>query len=129
MLHNAPFNINDCILETSAVRLSSYRNFFQVNNNDAYSIYKWNEELSSRMMKLIAIIEVILRNRIHSTMSDYMYGKATGSETSNDWFNYLSLKSAAIKKIQNAITDNKGRAIRPTPSANFVISNMTYGFW
>ncbi|HFO1772747.1 Abi family protein [Enterobacter asburiae] len=129
MLHNAPFNINDCILETSAVRLSSYRNFFQVNNDDAYSIYKWNEELSSRMMKLIAVIEIILRNRIHSTMSDYMHGKARGSKTSNDWFNHLSLKQTAIKKINNAITDNRGRPIRPTPSANFVISNMTYGFW
>lgn len=129
MLHNAPFNINDCILETSAVRLSSYRNFFQVNNDDAYSIYKWNEEISSRMMKLIAVIEIILRNRIHSTMSDYMKGTASGSQISNDWFNHLSLKPAAINKIKNAIVDNRGRFIRPTPSANFVISNMTYGFW
>ncbi|MEI7419145.1 Abi family protein [Pectobacterium parmentieri] len=129
MLHNAPLNINDCILETSAVRLSSYRNFFQVNNNDAYSIYKWNEEISSRMIKLIAVIEIILRNRIHSTMSDYMKGTANGGPESNDWFNHISLRQGAINKIKNAMTDNKGRFIRPTPSANFVISNMTYGFW
>lgn len=129
MLHNAPFDIKNCIQEISPLRLSSYRNFFKVNDNDAYSIYKWNEELSSRMMKLIAVIEIILRNRIHSTMSEYMHGVATGAKTNNDWFNHVSLTDAAKNKIKNVLTDKRGRRITPVPSANFVISNMTYGFW
>ncbi|HEO8936114.1 TPA: Abi family protein [Serratia marcescens] len=129
MLHNAPFNINDCILETSVVRLSSYRNFFKINNQDAYSVYKWNEEVSSRMMKLIAVIEITLRNRIHSAMSGYMKKTATGSQESNDWFNHLHLEKPAQDKIKNTLTDKRKRPITPTPSANFVISNMTFGFW
>lgn len=128
MLHNEPLSISDCILETSSIRLSSYRNFFRVDDHDAYSIYKWNEELSSRLMKLIGVIEVILRNRIHSTMSNALQGKASGNKDSNDWFNYLDL-GVGKSKVDNVLYDKKKRKITPTPSANFVISKMTYGFW
>ncbi|AGE20617.1 Abi family protein [Serratia marcescens] len=129
MLHNEPSNIASCITDTSAVRLSSYRIFFRVDDESAFAIYKWNEEVSSRLMKLVGVIEITLRNRIHSAMSQAVQKSATGSPLNNDWFNHLSLGSGSKAKLDKVLLLKNNRPKNPQPSPNFVVSKMTYGFW
>ncbi len=129
MLHNEPSNIASCITDTSAVRLSSYRIFFRVDDESAFAIYKWNEEVSSRLMKLVGVIEVTLRNRIHSTISQSVQQLATGTPQNNDWFNHLSLSIGTQNKLNKILLNKSNRPKRPQPSPNFVVSKMTYGFW
>jgi len=129
MLHNEPVNITNCIAETSVVRLSSYRIFFSVSDESAFAIYKWNEEISSRLMQLVGVIEVTLRNRIHSAMSNSFQVGSTGTKYNNDWFNRISINSYTQEKI-NKVLKNKNKTPKvPTPTPNFVVSKMTYGFW
>lgn len=129
MLHNEPANINDCITETSSVRLSSYRIFFSVNDESAFAIYKWNEEVSSRIMQLVGVIEVILRNRIHSAMSFELQSGRIGTKDNNDWFNRIKISSTTQRKLDKELR-NKNKTLKsPPPTPNFVVSKMTYGFW
>lgn len=129
MLHNEPVNITNCIAETSVVRLSSYRIFFSVSDESAFAIYKWNEEISSRLMQLVGVIEVTLRNRIHSAMSNSLQVGSAGIKYNNDWFNRISINSYTQDKI-NKVLKNKNKTPKvPTPTPNFVVSKMTYGFW
>ncbi|AXS11840.1 Abi family protein [Klebsiella pneumoniae] len=129
MLHNEPSNIASCIIDTSAVRLSSYRIFFRVDDESAFAIYKWNEEVSSRLMKLVGVIEVTLRNRIHSAMSQAVQTLARGNLQNNDWFNHLSLGGGTQSKLNKVLLTKGNRPKNPQPSPNFVVSKMTYGFW
>lgn len=128
MLHNEPSNIASCITDTSVVRLSSYRIFFGIGDESAFAIYKWNEEVSSRLMKLVGVIEITLRNRIHSAMSDALQTLAAGTTQSNDWFNHVSMSPPSKIKINKVLMKN-GKVKNPQPSPNFVVSKMTYGFW
>lgn len=129
MLHNEPVSITDCIAETSAVRLSSYRIFFSVNDEAAFAIYKWNEEISSRLMQLVGVIEVTLRNRIHFAMSEALQVNCVGTKNNNDWFNRALLNKITRSKIDKVLKNNRGVLKNPPPTPNFVVSKMTYGFW
>lgn len=129
MLHNEPVNITNCIADTSVVRLSSYRMFFSVTDESAFAIYKWNEEISSRLMQLVGVIEVTLRNRIHSAMSNALHVGSSGVKSNNDWFNRISINTHTQDKL-NKVLKNKNRTLKiPPPTPNFVVSKMTYGFW
>jgi len=128
MLHNSSCDIACSIDDTSSTRLSSYRVFFGVQDESAYAIYKWNEEINSRLMKLLGVVEVILRNKIHSSLSKEYSNRATGSASSNNWFNHVNL-SAKTKEKLNKVLKKRGRLINPPPSPNIVISQMTFGFW
>ena len=131
MLHNSPSNIAACIDVTSKARLSSYSNFFNVGEAEAYSIYKWNNELSSRAIHLIGIVEIILRNRIHNAFKlelDMVYPK--GGTHNDDWYNYINNPPDTQRKLNAELIHKKsGTPLSPAPTANQIVSKMSFGLW
>jgi len=130
MLHNVPSDIAECIDVTSRARLSSYCDFFNVGISEAYSIYKWNDELSSRLMQLIGTVEIILRNRIHEALVKELRLNLPNHQQLDDrWYSYINSEPETISKLNAALKNRNGRAKRPEPSSNQVISKMSFGFW
>lgn len=141
MRHPTPKSIASTLNEISNARLSSYLSFFNPQNDEElYGIYCWNDALSSNFLRLIGIIEISLRNRIHSALSHHIASQnpvgLMGSAASNDWYNHTPLSGKSLSKIKDKTHNSSwvaGNRIYtakiPIPSGNQIISNMTFGFW
>lgn len=131
-----PSNIQQTHIDISVARFTSYRNMFNsANDYELYGIYCWNEALSSTLYHLISITEVVMRNRFHAVLSSHLLcPQSVGRRDSNDWYNHIVLPIKSAVKIQE-VTHTKHRRTRqlilktPAPSANDVVSRMTFGFW
>ena len=132
MLHTPPLNVTPHIEDITDVRLSNYKSFFNLTTNEeAFGVYCWNEELSSRFMQLIGVIEIIQRNRIHKHLSEKLWDRRNsfGSKESNDWYMNIILNTKSMSKIKKITHTKSGNLKSPRVSPNKVISSMTYGFW
>lgn len=112
-------------------RLSSYRKFFAAASDaEALGLYQWNEDLSAALFRSISLIEIVLRNQFHKTLSG-KYG-VIGSTVSRDWYLHLALNPQSKSKIDAVLYTRKGKQLlprTPVPSADDVISKLTFGFW
>jgi len=132
MLHTSPINVRPHIEDITDIRLSNYKSFFNLNTDEeAYGLYCWNEELSSRFMQLIGVVEIIQRNRIHKYLSENIWDarNSVGKKDSNDWYSHINLNTKSMEKINKIILTKKKKIKTPAVSPNKVISSMTYGFW
>jgi Abi-like protein. len=109
--------------------------FSGANDFELYGAYCWNEALSATLFRLIAITEVVMRNRFHEALSRHLYNQnSVGYRDSNDWYNHVDLPHKSMQKIKNE-THYRHRRSRqllpkvPAPTANDVVSRMTFGFW
>lgn len=131
-----PLNIQQTFEDISLARLSSYHSFFSgPDPHEAYGLYCWNEALSATLFRLISITEVVMRNRFHVALSLHCQGNpfSVGRPDANDWFNHISLPQKSHTKIRNVTHKwHKKHGLQPrhpAPSANDVVSQMTFGFW
>ena len=131
-----PANIQQTHIDISVARLSSYRTMFHgANDHELYGIYCWNEALSATLFRLISITEVVMRNRFHTALSLHLHNhQSVGRNDSNDWYNHVNLLSKSADKIRSEthFYQKRRKAWLPKrhqPSANDVVSRMTFGFW
>ena len=131
-----PANIQQTHIDISVARLSSYRSMFRgANDYELYGIYCWNEALSATLFRLISITEVVMRNRFHAVLSLHKHNhNSVGRNESNDWYEHIALSTKSAEKIraETHYHHKRSRTWRPKrhqPSANDVVSRMTYGFW
>ena len=132
MHHLLPQDLNDALDDISPARLSNYVSFFSpATPAEIYGLYCWNDALSSRIMRLTGIIEIILRNRFHVALSRQYWDptQSRGNVDSNDWYlklykPYAPNLSTGDRKIREKLGDYANQASPPK-----VISGMTFGFW
>ncbi|APX09908.1 MULTISPECIES: Abi family protein [Vibrio harveyi group] len=120
--------------DISLPRLSSYQHFFKPKETtELYGYYCWNEAISAAFFRLIGIVEITLRNKLHCSLSHHYYNpKSSGSKLSNDWYLFLDLNKRSeenILKITHYRKNGKWHPKHPTLSHDDVISRLTYGFW
>ncbi|AWK84302.1 Abi family protein [Photobacterium damselae] len=72
--------------DLSLPRLSSYQHFFKPESPiELYGHYCWNEAISAAFFRLIGIVEITLRNKLHSALSQHYYNSSSiGSKESNE---------------------------------------------
>jgi hypothetical protein len=133
MHHLLPSDLATALGDISTARLSSYQNFFSpANDAELYGLYCWNDAISSRYMRLLGILEIILRNRFHTTLSQYAWNPSSslGTEHSNDWYMklYTPFASGSSSTSDRNLKKKIGSMAAPA-SPNKVIAGMTYGFW
>lgn len=131
-----PVNIQQTHHDISVARLSSYKAMFRgASDHELYGIYCWNEALSAALFRLISITEVVMRNRFHAALSQHFHSHlSVGGNHSNDWYNHASLSSKSRKKVESEThywnkRTQQSRPKKNPPSANDVVSKMSFGFW
>ncbi|SDB50215.1 Abi-like protein [Pseudidiomarina indica] len=153
-----PTNLQETFSALSTPRINAYKVFFgsTLCDDQIFGCYQWNEALSHSMFKLISLIEIIMRNRMHSALSvryfnqqkkvvenfkDRQWTKSAsatiGHQSSCNWYNSEINNSFILnKKGLNNIhsVTHHGRNGRPlagsrSPSADDVVSSLTFGFW
>jgi len=81
-------------------------------------------------MQLIGTVEIILRNRIHEALVKELRLNLPNHQQLDDrWYSYINSEPETISKLNAALKNRNGRAKRPEPSSNQVISKMSFGFW
>jgi hypothetical protein len=130
-IHSNHASTTILISALSRPRLSSYKAFFgQPSDAELLGLYAWNEEVSAALFRMISLIEIVLRNQFHRTLSAN-YGIA-GSSSSKDWYRHLLLTSESKKKVEKILFRRaNGQLIprTPFPTPDDVVSKVTFGFW
>lgn len=139
MFRPPPININSHILDISIERFFNYRTIFKTTDlNELHGIYCWNEEISTKFIYLIGMIEITLRNKIHRCLSHFYFTnqltlcsqKLYGNVQSCNWYDHLGLTHN--NKLFNAIDSAKkknGKYIQPVPAPHRIISTLENGRW
>lgn len=85
---------------------------------DAVRLYKLNIRVSETFYVSLSILEVALRNAIHSTCKQYF----------NDDFWFKNCLPADLSKEVHAV-ELKMLAAKKIPTADRIVSELTFGFW
>lgn len=92
----------------------------------AFELYRWNSRISSALLEPIAIVEVVVRNRI-----DHFLTRQSRRRYGTDrWFDVINLNQRGQADVATAI----GRAGRSTPDGEVVahgrvVAELGFGFW
>lgn len=139
MFRIPPINVDTHISDISNERFFNYRTIFNtLDANELHGIYCWNEEISMKLMFIIGIIEITLRNKIHSALSHFYFTNQStmcncalsGNILSCNWYDHLGLTHN--NKLFNAIDSAKkknGKYISPIPAPHKIISTLDNGKW
>lgn len=121
----------------SAPRLSTYRKFFRPQDDvELVGCYLWNKEVTAAFFPLLQILEVTLRNAIHSQAR-----QAYGSY----WFDNVPCRpKSQLSHAQNRHVKNLSKWINESRQSirrecnipqskavpeDKIIANLTFGFW
>ena len=87
----------------------------------------WNCELSKAFGVLMAFFEISIRNRIHSAMATHYIGH-TGPTAY--WWDAIAsqLGTTTMNKVKD-VREKNGTLISPPPSADEIVSRVSFGFW
>lgn len=104
----------------SLERFARYREWAAGDPQRALELYTLNTQLSEALYSPLQMLEVTLRNRIHSVMSDARHDR---------WFEQNDFLSIAIQRDQlaKAVADIRGEGKEPTPGR--IVAALTFSFW
>jgi hypothetical protein len=104
----------------SEPRIERYRRPAGADDLDMLSNYFWNMAIADALLCSLGTVEVLLRNTIHNTLSDF-FGRS-------DWYDGTGLlEEKQIEQRDDARRHIESRGKPVTPER--MISNLTFGFW
>src|SRR4051812_5781385 len=104
----------------SEPRLERYRRPADASDLDMLSNYYWNMALADALLCSLGVVEILLRNSIHNTLSDF-FGR-------RDWYDGAGLleeKQIQQRDEARQHVESRGKAVTPER----MVSNLTFGFW
>ncbi|CAM0818710.1 Abi family protein [Acinetobacter baumannii] len=134
-------------------RINSYKNYFgsHLSSEELIACYQWNETVSVTFFKVINLIEIILRNRFHLTLSNHFYNiqkeqviskyssprspfkyqniKTLGTVDSCNWYETRLLEKKSLQKILDKTHHKSGSPLRTPIFPDDLVAGLTLGFW
>ncbi|ELR64621.1 Hypothetical protein C942_02314 [Photobacterium marinum] len=109
-------------VKLSSPRLDAYRTYFACKNDaEVIGVYQWNKAIATAFFPLLQATEVTLRNSIHNAAKSKYSGNS-------EWFR-MNRFPKAKKKSEQLYKKRDGSWITPPPTADMVVSQLTFGFW
>lgn len=106
-------------------RLSPYFESCDGDLERSIRLYEWNSAVSGALFEVLADVEVILRNAIHTTMTEWSISKGHGP----DWYdNSHGLLGSRLEKHvarARARVEEQKRQVSPQR----IVSELSFGFW
>ncbi|MEA5243093.1 Abi family protein [Vibrio parahaemolyticus] len=142
----------------SIPRVGAYKHYFgqQLSDDQLFGCYQWNESVSHGFFKLITLIEIVMRNKMHGALSNHYHAHpkkivrnfkqypwqfdaytGLGSQQSCNWYhacnsNGCVLQNKSLSKVHtkthNPRNGTKWQGSR-VPSPDDVVSSLSFGFW
>jgi hypothetical protein len=107
-------NLNSLINSFSEDRLTPYLNRFDGNELKAIELYKINIKLSESCYVSLSVLEIALRNAIHT-------------KCSNEFWLQTNLEDSLSKQVKDA--EGKILTSHKEITSGRLISELTFGFW
>ncbi len=106
----------------SAARFQTYRDI-ALSDEHAWNLYRWNVELASATMPLVADLEVALRNTMHDRLSSH-FGRS-------DWWasDKLLLDRDTHENVARTVELHQKKIASGKVSAGRVVSELMFGTW
>ncbi|WP_082008485.1 Abi family protein [Photobacterium gaetbulicola] len=150
-----PTNYNILFDALSRPRIGAYRTYFgnSLSDEQLHGCYQWNESVSLSFFKVITLIEIVMRNRMHYALSNHYHQtqkqvvdnsglpfrrwtfsqqRTSGSATSCNWYEAGVLNNFSLSKIHELTHHKRNKQPlvgRRKPSPDDVVSSLTFGFW
>ena len=106
----------------SGVKLYRYHEFAKLYNRDVLDLYALNLSLSQEVLGMIAIFEVVLKNKVHNALKGF-----------NSSYLEPSSKFLEVDTYKNVLVPAKKRILRDTDVPNIIesrlVSKLTLGVW
>jgi len=138
----------------SIPRINSYKFYFgsTLSPDELVACYQWNEAVSVSFFKLINLVEIVLRNKFHSTLSQHFFTlpkeevrsnrvprgvpysyqptATLGTSSSCNWYNNQYLANKTLQKVLDK-THHKssGTPLLIPISPDDLVAGQTLGFW
>ncbi|ELI5735536.1 Abi family protein [Vibrio fluvialis] len=153
-----PNNYNILFDALSAPRVGAYKHYFGTHLTDEqlFGCYQWNESVSHAFFKVITLIEISMRNKMHFALSQHYHAEpkkivnnfkvnnwvyvnynTLGSARSCNWYNAQKngksvLSKKSLSKVHSVTHNQRNGSYwmgARTPSPDDVVSSLTFGFW
>lgn len=117
----------------STPRLQPYVQAFKPSSDqEQLGAYLWGQAVSASLYPFLGIVEVVLRNAIHQSLSRQC---SKGASVSYPWYDRAENGSIALKgkskvKVEELLFEGTPpirKAVQPTP--DLVVSRLSFGFW
>ena len=109
----------------SLQRLAPYLDACGGDLERAIRLYEWNSAVSAALFEVLADVEVVLRNAIHSSMTEWSIRRNGGS----NWFDDVHglLEAAELRDISKVRLriEQQGKPLTPER----IVSELSFGFW
>jgi hypothetical protein len=108
-------------LALSLERFGRYLAWAGGDRGRAIELYTLNARLSESLYVPLQMLEVTLRNRIHTVMTE--------AQQKDDWFQHeeFLLGAQQANQLNKAIRDLQAKRREPTPDR--LVAELTFGFW
>lgn len=109
----------------TAERLTSYMSACGQDLTAAIDLYDWNTRASAAVLATTAMVEIVVRNAIDRTLTEW----ATLKHPGQDWLDCAPLDQRGIEDVQKA----RVRAATATSGSSSprgkIIAELNFGFW
>ena len=119
----------------SAPRCGVYKRVFRTQTIEELSgAVLWGQEVSMVLQSLMVTFEVVLRNRIHSSLSLQATKGSPVASQSFAWYDHLlngtrKLEGETFAKVEAILCDAQGIRLNVQPSPDRVIARLSLGVW
>lgn len=118
----------------SKPRIHPYQSFFRTSNDrETVGAYLWAQAVTASLHPFVGLIEIVLRNAIHISLSQQCSG---GSSQSFAWYDRaqpksISLQGKSLDRVEELLCSGMNPPVRIAvqPSPDDVVSNLSFGFW
>jgi hypothetical protein len=122
-------------LDTLSVpRSGVYKRVFRTQTPEETSgAILWAQSMTVALQALIHTFEVVLRNRVHVTMSRQNTETPGPAVDSFAWYDHLQgstqLQGVTFEKVEAVLCDKNGVRLSTLPSPDRVIASLPFGVW
>lgn len=109
----------------SLERLSPYLASSDGDLARAIRLYEWNAAISGALFEVLADVEVILRNAIHTTITEWSISKGYGSNWYDNSHGLLGSRLEMHVARAKARVEEQKRQVSPQR----IVSELSFGFW
>ena len=118
----------------SGPRTGVYKRVFRTQTpEETTGAMLWGQAVAMALQPLLVSFEVVLRNRIHASLSAQASELAGSPCASFAWYDQLSgwhkLEGETFNKVEKLLNDDFGARLAIPPSPDRVVSGLSFGVW
>ncbi|MDD2811120.1 hypothetical protein [Rhodoferax sp.] len=118
----------------SGPRTGVYKRVFRTQTpEETAGAMLWGQAVAMALQPLLVSFEVVLRNRIHASLSSQASEQTGTPCTSFAWYDQQSgwhkLEGETFNKVEKLLNDDLGIRLAVPPSPDRVVSGLSFGVW